>query len=71
MATPNEYPWTIHLVWKLLHNDPLALQLFCRQSVSRHPPRYIRAIWYKYKFVPLGNPDDAGGSAKKSEIGFR
>ncbi len=22
MATPGDYPWTVHFVWKLLHNDP-------------------------------------------------
>src|ERR1022692_911498 len=22
MSSPNEYPWTLNLVWKLLHNDP-------------------------------------------------
>src|SRR5450432_2003189 len=28
MSSPNEYPWTIHLVWKLLHGDAGALSLF-------------------------------------------
>jgi hypothetical protein len=57
MASPNEYPWTIHLVWKLLHNDPLALQLFAGNPFPDHPPRYVRAIWYKYKFAAPGNPE--------------
>jgi hypothetical protein len=57
MGTPNEYPWTIHLVWKLLHNDPLALRLFAGNPFPDHPPRYVRATWYKYKFAPPGNPD--------------
>ncbi len=58
MAGPNEYPWTIHLVWKLLHNDPIALQLFAGNPFPDHPPRYIRAILYKYKFAAPGNPDN-------------
>jgi hypothetical protein len=57
MASPNEYPWTIHLVWKLLHNDPLALQVFAGNPFPDHPPRYIRAIWYRYKFAQPGNPE--------------
>ena len=57
MATPNEYPWTIHLVWKLLHNDPLALQLFASNPFPDHPPLFVRAIWYRYKFAPPGNPE--------------
>jgi hypothetical protein len=57
MASPNEYPWTIHLVWKLLHNDPLALQLFAGNPFPDHPPRYIRAAWYRYRFAKPGNPE--------------
>ena len=25
MSSPDQYPWTLHLVWKLLHNDVGAL----------------------------------------------
>ena len=57
MGTINEYPWTIHLVWKLLHNDPIALQLFAGNPFPDHPPRYIRAVWYKYKFAPPENSE--------------
>jgi hypothetical protein len=57
MGTINEYPWTVHLVWKLLHNDPLALQLFAGNPFPDHPPRYIRAVWYKYKFAPPENSE--------------
>ena len=27
MSSPQRYPWTVHLVWKLLHNDRGALGL--------------------------------------------
>ena len=66
MATPNEYPWTIHLVWKLLHNDPGALSLFASNPFPSHPPRYVRATLYRYKFVP---PNDAGMWWEREEIG--
>jgi hypothetical protein len=52
MGTPNEYPWTVHLVWKLLHNDAGALSLFAGNPFPERPPRYIRATWYRYSFVP-------------------
>ncbi|HEX4850978.1 MAG TPA: lipase maturation factor family protein, partial [Puia sp.] len=48
MSTPDEYPWTVHLIWKLLHNDPLALSLFSDNPFPEKPPRYIRAVMYKY-----------------------
>ena len=57
MATPNEYPWTIHLLWKLLHNDPGALSLFAENPFPDRPPRYVRAVLYRYAFAPPGDPD--------------
>jgi hypothetical protein len=52
MSSPNEYPWTLHLVWKLLHNDRNALSLFAANPFRDHPPRFIRATLYRYQFVP-------------------
>ena len=59
MGTPNQYPWTLHLIWKLLHNDPVALSLLRSNPFPDHPPRYIRVVLYKYTFVPPGNADHA------------
>ncbi|MBS1565588.1 MAG: lipase maturation factor family protein [Bacteroidetes bacterium] len=56
MSSADEYPWTLHLIWKLLHNDPGAVGLFARNPFPGKPPRYIRAVLYRYKFAPPGNP---------------
>jgi hypothetical protein len=56
MDTPNEYPWTVHLVWKLLHNNPGALSLFAANPFPGKPPVYVRAIIYRYSFANPGNP---------------
>ena len=56
MSSPNEYPWTLNLIWKLLHNDPGAVNLFADNPFPNHPPRYIRAVLYRYKFAKPGNP---------------
>ncbi|MFL5741616.1 MAG: lipase maturation factor family protein [Flavisolibacter sp.] len=56
MSSPNEYPWTVHLVWKLLHNDADAVGLFAENPFASHPPKYIRAVLYRYHFAPPGNP---------------
>jgi hypothetical protein len=50
MSTPNDYPWTLHLVWKLLHNNRGALSLFRYNPFPESPPRYIRAVLYQYAF---------------------
>ncbi|SEL59979.1 Lipase maturation factor [Chitinophaga rupis] len=58
MSSPNEYPWTLHLVWKLLHNNPGAVSLFASNPFPVKPPRFIRAVLYRYSFARPGN---AGG----------
>jgi hypothetical protein len=56
MSTPDQYPWTLHLIWKLLHNDPGALGLLGGNPFPEKPPRYIRAVLYRYQFALPGNP---------------
>ncbi len=55
MASPNEYPWTLNLVWKLLHNDPGTISLFAGNPFPQKPPKYIRAVLYRYMFAKPGN----------------
>jgi hypothetical protein len=56
MSTPDQYPWTLHLIWKLLHGDPGALSLFGGNPFPDHPPRFVRATLYRYRFAPPGDP---------------
>jgi hypothetical protein len=55
MSAPEEYPWTYHLIWKMLHNDKNALTLFRNNPFSEKPPKYIRAVLYQYQFAEPGN----------------
>jgi len=58
MSSPGEYPWTLTLIAKLLHNDPGAVGLFDGNPFPHKPPRYIRAVLYRYKFA---RPGGSGG----------
>ena len=64
MASPREYPWTLHFIWKLLHNDEGTLSLLANNPFPNEPPRYIRAELYRYRFT---RPDEADGSWWKRE----
>ncbi|MGH7941400.1 MAG: lipase maturation factor family protein [Limisphaerales bacterium] len=55
MGTPSDYPWTLNLIWKLLHNDSGALSLLGKNPFPNKPPKYIRAILYSYAFARPGN----------------
>ncbi len=59
MSTFDQYPWTLHFVWKLLHNDQDTLGLLAGNPFPGSPPRYIRARYCRYQFA---NPDDPSGA---------
>jgi Lipase maturation factor len=54
MASPSEYPWTLHFVWRLLHNDTNTLSLLANNPFPNAPPRYIRARLFRYHFTAPG-----------------
>jgi Lipase maturation factor len=56
MSTPEEYPWTLLLVWKLLHNEQGAAGLFAANPFASKPPRFIRVVLYRYSFAKPGDP---------------
>jgi Lipase maturation factor len=56
MASPAEYPWTLHFVWKLLHNDPATLSLLGSNPFPEAPPHFVRAWLYRYQFATPGDP---------------
>jgi Lipase maturation factor len=59
MSDPEHYPWTLHLVWKLLNGDAGLLSLVERNPFPDAPPRWIRAELYRYRFARGG---EAGGA---------
>lgn len=56
MSSPDEYPWTLNLISKLLHNDASAVSLFASNPFPGNSPKYIRAVLYRYSFAKPGNP---------------
>jgi hypothetical protein len=57
VSSPDEYPWTVNLISKLLHNDRGALSLFANNPFPGKPPQYIRAVLYRYSFAKPHNPE--------------
>jgi hypothetical protein len=51
MSSPNHYPWTLHVVWKLLQGDPGLLELVERNPFPEGPPRWIRVTHFRYRFA--------------------
>ncbi|GAA4749905.1 lipase maturation factor family protein [Flavisolibacter ginsenosidimutans] len=55
MSSPEQYPWTTFLLWKLLQNDAGVLSLFAGNPFPGKPPKYVRAVLYRYWFAKPGN----------------
>jgi hypothetical protein len=66
MGSPSDYPWTLNLCWKLLHNDAQTLSLLRSNPFPDAPPRYVRAILYRYKLV---RPNRVGAWWERERIG--
>jgi len=65
MATPSQYPWTLHFVWKLLQGDRGVLRLLANDPFPEAPPRWVRARFYRYRFA---DPEDPSGAWWSREL---
>ncbi len=59
MSNYDRHPWVVHLIWKLLHNDPGALSLLAGNPFPGDPPGFVRAELYRYEFTDWGDEPDA------------
>jgi len=59
MESPQQNPWLVHLIWKLLDNDKNALTLLANNPFPDNPPKYIRVQFYRYKFAEPGDKSGA------------
>src|SRR3954454_2005549 len=51
MSTPSDHPWFAELLLKFLEGDHAALTLIRTNPFPDHPPRWVRAQLYLYKFT--------------------
>ena len=49
-------PWTVHLAYHLLVGDAETLSLLSHNPFAAAPPKYVRAILYRYWFTSFGEP---------------
>lgn len=55
MASPQDEPWLLHVVWKLLHADRQIRTLLSDDPFGEKPPRYVRIVRYRYRFAPTAS----------------
>jgi hypothetical protein len=59
MGDAGRQPWLVHLVYELLKGDPGARGLLADGPFMSRPPRFIRALYYRYEFTRPGDPSGA------------
>jgi hypothetical protein len=50
MGSPNEQPWFVALIVKLLEGDAATLGLLRTNPFPGHRPHFVRALYYRYRF---------------------
>lgn len=54
MSSYDEEPWFVFLVDALLRGEPAGLALLANDPFPDHPPRFVRAELYRYRFTHPG-----------------
>lgn len=62
-------PWFFRLMEKLLEGDKAVLSLFKTNPFPDHPPRFIRAVLYKYNFTTWEERSKTGNWWKREYLG--
>jgi hypothetical protein len=60
MSTPSDHPWFTSFVMKLLQGDAATLGLLRMNPFPDRPPRYVRALYYRYRFTSPSERDQTG-----------
>ena len=61
--------WFIRLMMKLLENDQELLKLFKANPFKNHPPKYVRAKFYRYSFTTNFEKRENGNTWKREYLG--
>ena len=69
MQRPDDNPWLIHFIDKLLKNDAGALSLLKTNPFPKSPPRFIRASYYRYEFTTRAERKASGRWWNRTRLG--
>jgi hypothetical protein len=69
-SSPDEHPWFIGLLGRLLENDKPTLRLMRYNPFPDKPPKFIRALLYKYHFTTPDERRRTGSIWKRKLVGI-
>ncbi len=68
LETPRENPWFIALIFRLLQGSHDVSGLLARNPFPDKPPRYMRAMFYRYRFTTVDELRRTGAWWKREEL---
>ena len=68
LETPQENRWLIALVFRLLQDSRDVSGLLRRNPFPDKPPRYVRAMFYRYRFTTVDERHQIGAWWKREEL---
>ncbi|MFN2541710.1 MAG: lipase maturation factor family protein, partial [Chthoniobacterales bacterium] len=69
LGSARDRMWFQSLVYRLLQGKNDVPGLFSRNPFPQNPPRYIRAILYRYRFTTAAEHRHTGAWWKREELG--
>ena len=67
-GTARENPWFVGLIYRLLQGSHEVNGLFASNPFPDKPPRYIRALFYRYRFTTVNELRETGAWWKREEL---
>jgi hypothetical protein len=68
LGTPRENPWFVALIYRVLQGSHEVNDLLATNPFPDKPPRYIRAIFYRYRFTTVDELRQTGTWWKREEL---
>jgi predicted DCC family thiol-disulfide oxidoreductase YuxK len=68
LGTPRENPWFVALILRLLQGSRDVNGLLANNPFPDRPPRYIRAMFYRYRFTTVDELRQTGAWWKREEL---
>ncbi len=69
LGSARQEPWFATFMFRLLEDQPSVTRLLAVNPFSMQPPRYVRAILFKYEFTSSNERRATGAWWKRREIG--
>src|SRR5438093_9246702 len=68
LGIPRDNPWLGGLIIRLLQGSPDVSRLLAKNPFPREPPRYISALFYRYRFTNVREHRQTGAWWKREEL---